>query len=120
MHLEPVLVCVATGSHSWRMGTFEQLQSPGNFPICHPVLYFSAGFFFNIHPSHTIPIRFFFGGGLPFFFFAISRAAPTAYGGSQARGLIGAVATGLRQNHSNTGSELHLQPTSQLTTTPDP
>ena len=39
-------------------------------------------------------------------FLSFSRAAPAAYGGSQARGLIGAVATGLR--HSNTGSELHL------------
>ena len=36
---------------------------------------------------------------------AISWAAPSAYGGSQARGLIGAVATGLRQSHSNTRSE---------------
>ena len=34
-----------------------------------------------------------------------------AYGGSQARGLIGAVATGLHQRHSNVGSEPHLQPT---------
>ena len=39
---------------------------------------------------------------------AISWAAPAAYGGSQARGLIGAVATGLRQSHSNSGSEPHL------------
>ena len=31
-----------------------------------------------------------------FCLFAISRAAPMAYGGSQARGQIGAVATGLR------------------------
>ena len=38
---------------------------------------------------------------------AISWAAPAAYGGSQARGLIGAVATGLRQSHSNAGSEPH-------------
>ena len=29
----------------------------------------------------------------------------TAYGGSQARGPIGAVAAGLRQSHSNAGSE---------------
>ena len=36
-----------------------------------------------------------------FFFFAISRAASMAYGGSQARGVIGAVATCLHQNHSN-------------------
>ena len=45
---------------------------------------------------------------------AISWAAPAAYGGSQARGRIGAVATGLRQSHSNAGSELRLQPTPQL------
>ena len=38
-------------------------------------------------------------------FLAISWAAPVAYGGSQARGRIGAVATGLRQSHSNAGSE---------------
>ena len=51
---------------------------------------------------------------------AISWAAPAAYGGSQARGRIGAVATGLRQSHSNAGSEPRLQPTPQLTATPDP
>ena len=39
------------------------------------------------------------------------RAALTAYGGSQARGLIGVVAAGLRHSHSNAGSEPHLQPT---------
>ena len=51
--------------------------------------------------------------------FAISWAALTAYGGSQARGLIGAVATGLRQSHSNAVSEPRLRPTPQLTATPD-
>ena len=50
---------------------------------------------------------------------AISWAAPAAYGGSQARGPIGAVATSLRQSHSNAGSEPCLQPTPQLTATPD-
>ena len=45
---------------------------------------------------------------------AISWAAPAAYGGSQARGRIGDVATGLRQSHSNVGSEPRLQPTPQL------
>ena len=39
-----------------------------------------------------------------FFFFVISWAAPAAYGGSQARGLIGAVATGLHHSHSNARS----------------
>ena len=51
---------------------------------------------------------------------AISWAAPTAYGGSQARGLIGAVATSLRQSHSNAGSKPNLQPTLQFTPMPDP
>ena len=50
---------------------------------------------------------------------AISWAAPATYGDSQARGRIGAVATGLRQSHSNAGSEPRLQPTPQLTATPD-
>ena len=60
---------------------------------------------------------------LPFFFlvfFCLSRAAPVAYGGSQVRGPIGAVATGLRQSHNNKGSELCLQPTPQLTEMLDP
>ena len=55
-----------------------------------------------------------------FCLFAISWAAPAAYGGSQARYLIGAVASGLRQSHSNPGSEPRLQPTPQLTATLDP
>ena len=41
-------------------------------------------------------------------FFVFSRAAPKAYGGSQARGLIRAVAAGLRQSHSNDGSKPRL------------
>ena len=49
----------------------------------------------------------------------LSRS-PAAYGGSQARGPVGAVAAGLRQSHSNAGSEPCLWPTPQLTATPDP
>ena len=51
-----------------------------------------------------------------FFFFGLFRATPMAYGGSQARGPIRAVAAGLRQSHSNGGSEPRLRPTPQLTT----
>ena len=40
-----------------------------------------------------------------------------AYGGSQARGLIGATAVGLHHSHSNARYEQCLQPTPQLTTT---
>ena len=43
-----------------------------------------------------------------FFFFLLFRAAPVAYGGSQARGQIGAPAASLRHSHRNAGSELHL------------
>ena len=39
------------------------------------------------------------------FTFLLFRAAPAAYGGFQARGRIGAVAAGLRQSYSNTGSQ---------------
>ena len=46
-----------------------------------------------------------------FFFFCLFRAIPEAKGGSQARGSIGAVATGLHHSHSNMGSELRLRPT---------
>ena len=53
-------------------------------------------------------------------FFLLFTAAPMAYGGSQARGRIGAVATSLCHSHSNTGSKLHLLPTPQLTVTLDP
>ena len=54
-----------------------------------------------------------------FCLFAFSRAAPAAYRGSQAKGLIGAVAAGLHQSHSNAGSEQYLQPTPQLMAMPD-
>ena len=43
-----------------------------------------------------------------------------AHEGSQARGLTRAVATGLSHSHSNARSQPHLQPTPQLTATPDP
>ena len=43
-----------------------------------------------------------------------------AYGGSQPRGPIRAAATSLHRSHSSTGSEPRLQPTLQLTATPDP
>ena len=45
-------------------------------------------------------------------------AAPTAYGGSQTRGRIGAKAASL--HYSNAGSEPCLQPTPQFTATLDP
>ena len=51
-----------------------------------------------------------------FVFFVFSMA----YGGSQARGLTRAVASGLHHSPSNVGSKPHLRPTPQLMATPDP
>ena len=50
-------------------------------------------------------------------FFVFSRVT---CGGSQTGGLISAVAAGLCQSHSNTGSEPRWRPTPQLTAMPDP
>ena len=55
-----------------------------------------------------------------FLFFCLFRATAVAYGGSQARGLIGAVAAGLLKSHSNAISKLRLQLTPQITARPDP
>ena len=55
-----------------------------------------------------------------YFYFLLFRAAPMAYGVSQARGCIGATAAGLHHSHSNAGSNPHLWPIPQLTATLDP
>ena len=55
-----------------------------------------------------------------YFIFLLFRATPAAYGGSQARGQIGAVAARVHHSHSNLRSQPHLPPTPQLMTTPDP
>ena len=55
-----------------------------------------------------------------FLFFCFSRGALMAYGGSQSRGQIRAVAASLCHSHSNTGLEPLLQLTSQLMATLDP
>ena len=59
-------------------------------------------------------------GGFFFFSFFLFRAVLVAYGGSQARGLIRAVAAGLCQSHSSARSEPCLRPTPQLGATLDP
>ena len=55
-----------------------------------------------------------------FVFLPFLGPLPLAHGSSQARGLIRAVAAGLRQSHRNAGSEPRLQTTPQLTATPNP
>ena len=65
-------------------------------------------------------ILFFFNLFIFCHFLPFLGPLPTLYGGFQARGLIGAVVTSLRQSHSNAGSEPRLWPTPQLTATLDP
>ena len=54
------------------------------------------------------------------FFFLLFRAAPMAYGGSQAKGQIRAVAAGLHHRHSSSGSKPSLQCIPQLLAMPGP
>ena len=54
-----------------------------------------------------IQVVFFFFFLVFFCLFVFCRAAPMACGGSQAEGLIRAVAAGLHQSHSNTRSLTH-------------
>ena len=53
-----------------------------------------------------------------FIYFLLFRATSVAYGGSQARGQIGATVASL--HHSHVGSKPRLQLTPQLTATLDP
>ena len=55
-----------------------------------------------------------------FILFSLFTAAPAAYEVPRLMGGMGAAAAGLRYNHSNTGSELHLQPMPKLAAAPDP
>ena len=55
-----------------------------------------------------------------FSFLFFFRATPIAYGSSQPRGRIRAVAASLCHSHCNTGSKIHLHPTPQLTAARSP
>ena len=62
-----------------------------------------------VGPSCALVNSIYFGAigwNITFFFglFAVSWATPAAYGGSQARGLIGAAAAGHSHSHSNARS----------------
>ena len=65
-------------------------------------------------------IRLNIWGAFVFCFVFLFRAAPAAYGSSQAKGRIRAAADGLHHSHSYARSEPHLQNMLQLAATLDP
>ena len=73
-----------------------------------------SGLHFNV--MNTI-VEF---ANLSLFFFNLFGTALLAYGGSQARGPIGAIATSHSHTHSSVKFERCLRPTPQLTAMPDP
>ena len=73
--------------------------------------------FEKIHIQYSKPVLMFL---LFFSFFFFFRAAPEAYGDSQARGRIGATAAGLHHSDGNARSKPRLRPIPQLMATPDP
>ena len=73
--------------------------------------FFSFFFFFFFFFLLFFPMLFFLF--FIFWSFCLFSPAPEAYRGSQARGPIRAVAAGLCQSHSNTGSEPRLHHSSQ-------
>ena len=82
-------------------------------PVDHTLHTGAQRFLFCLHSIDSDNVFCLFN----FFVFCLFRAEPTPYGGSQARGPIGAVAAGLHHSHSNARSELHLQPRPQLMAT---
>ena len=90
-------------------------------PAPHPGFHVDSRTFIMLRLRQTVTLK------VAFFFFFLFLflvffwgAAPTAYGASQARGLIGAVAAGLHHSHSNARSEPCLQPIPQLMAMLDP
>ena len=114
LYLSITELCVMSLSHA--LGNFTLLLSLtiGGSRVISKVIriMFMTGF--------CKPVFFFFF----FFFFLVFLlffwTASAAYGGSQARGLIGAVAASLHHSHSNARFKPHLQPTPELVATPDP
>ena len=114
------------GFHVALCGVFIELPkglpvSLCGVPTCSEVildfLFSLASHFQSIHHQ---PCQLFVPSIFLFLFFFFLFLGPHAYGGSQARGPVGAVATSLQHSHSNAGSEPCLQPTAQLSATLDP
>ena len=106
------------GAFSWAvLVTHQVLARPGRREqVCSPVRQFLLHWLPGLPPNmahresqtYSLAEASTWRWELQSFFF---RAVPMAYGGSQARNRIRAVAAGLRHNRSTTQSELRLLPT---------
>ena len=79
---------------------FEVMDGAGNLSIC----CIGAYIFCILFKLWVLRSLFIY---LLIYLFCLFRGAHMAHGGSQVRGLNGAVAAGLRQSHSNVGSATH-------------
>ena len=97
---------------SWATGFSEPLDTcfAPDWPSC---CYFCSLPICSLQTGHII-------FSLIFNFLSFVRTASATYGGSQARGRIGATAAGLQHSHSNLRSEPRLRPAPQLTAMLDP
>jgi len=95
-----------------KAGVYPSLPLPYSPSVIAP-----HAFSLNISQNHfllatlaalSLLLVFFFFLLLFLLLFLLFRAAPVAYGDSQARGQIGAVIAGLCHSYSNTGSKPHL------------
>jgi len=85
------------------------------------VLYFTGGAYQLVEVIKRVSAIFFKAVVCLFVcLFVCFRATPAAYGGSQARSLMGGTAASLCHSHSHTRFEPCLQSTLQLTAMPDP
>ena len=97
----------ARAEKEWISGFLrELLVIPTSIPLWSPSLNYQRCLLSPWHSSHNDPVEV---TVLILIVFLLFRVAPVAYGGSQARGPIGATAASL--SHSNTESKPHLRPT---------
>ena len=90
-------------------------QQQWNFPWEYSFILINVTFFSWKCEWYFIVTQF-FSFCFYFIYLLLFRAAPAAYGVSQAKGQISTVATSLYQSHSNTGSQPSPQPTAQSLT----
>ena len=111
---------------AWSLSVFLSMHlawastRPSKFPSTHILL--NVLIFWRVSPIFS-GLRWYILGHRPrsllLSFFRLSRATPMAYGSSQTRSQIGAVAASLHHSHCKTGSEPCLWPTPLFTATLD-